>query len=164
MDVATPMRPAPRERLDPRARTVRRLHVLIGWAVALVVGTAIAVLLGWRDAGPVLVALPVVLALLGGAAALLILPELLVRHWRYELSEQEIDLQRGIVTVTRTLIPMARIQHVDTRRGVIQRRFGLATVVRYTAAGASEIPDLAEATAGGLRDRIATLANTADDL
>jgi membrane protein YdbS with pleckstrin-like domain len=164
MDVVAPIRPAPRERLDPRARTVRRLHVLIGWAVALLVAAAISVLLRWRDTAPIVVALPVVLVLLGGAAALLTLPGLLVRHWRYQLNEQEIDLQRGIFTVTRTLIPMARIQHVDTRRGLIQRRYGLATVVLYTAAGSSEIPDLAEATAAGLRDRIAALANTADDL
>ena len=49
-----------------------------------------------------------------------------------EVRDGEVDLQRGVLVRTRTLIPMARIQHVDTRRGPLERRFGLATVVLYT--------------------------------
>lgn len=91
-------------------------------------------------------------------------PDLLWRSWRYEIGEDEVDLQRGWWTTTRTLIPMSRIQHVDTRRGPLQRRFGLASVVLYTAAGASEIPALADDVAAAARDRIAGLANVYDDL
>ena len=90
--------------------------------------------------------------------------ELLWRHWRYEIGEVEVDLQHGWLTITRTLIPMTRIQHVDTRRGPLQRRFGLASVILYTAAGASEIPALADAVADAARDRIAALANVQEDL
>ena len=73
-------------------------------------------------------------------------------------------MQRGLVRVTRTLVPMARVQHVDTRRGPLQRRFGLSTVVFYTAAGPNEIPQLATATAAEVRDRIAELTREADEL
>ena len=41
---------------------------------------------------------------------------------------------------------------------------GLATVVFHTAAGANEIPALTVEVAGQVRDRIATLARTADEL
>ena len=93
-----------------------------------------------------------------------LLPTLLWRRWRYEIRPLEIDLQRGLVQVTRTLVPMARVQHVDTRRGPLQRRLGLATVVFYTAAGPNEIPQLARKTAAEVRDRIAELTQTADEL
>jgi membrane protein YdbS with pleckstrin-like domain len=54
---------------------------------------------------------------------------------------------------------MAQIQHVDSRRGPLERRFGLATVILYTAAGANEIPALDDAVAGDVQGRIARLAN-----
>ena len=93
-----------------------------------------------------------------------VLPPLLWRRWRYEIRPLEVDLQRGLVRVTRTLVPMARVQHVDTRRGPLQRRLGLSTVVFYTAAGPNEIPQLATGTAAEVRDRIAELTREADEL
>ena len=59
---------------------------------------------------------------------------------------------------------MARIQHVDTTRSPLQRRYGLASVILYTAAGANEIPALADPVAESVRFRIAALANTRDDV
>jgi membrane protein YdbS with pleckstrin-like domain len=91
-------------------------------------------------------------------------PVLLWRRWRYEIRDREVDLMRGFVSVTRTLVPMARVQHVDTRQGPLQRRYGLSTVVFYTAAGANEIPQLATATAAEVRDRIAELTQEADEV
>ncbi|MBD0355120.1 MAG: PH domain-containing protein, partial [Rubrobacteraceae bacterium] len=86
------------------------------------------------------------------------------RRWRYEIREDEVDLQRGIVWVSRTLVPLARIQHVDTQSGPLQRRFGLATVVFYTAAGANQIPELSAPVAAEVRDRIAELTREQDEL
>lgn len=86
------------------------------------------------------------------------------KYWRYEIREDEVDLQHGFVMQKRQLIPMSRIQHVDTRRGPLQQRFGLSSVVFYTAAGAMEIPALSQEVAAGVRDRIADLAKVHDDL
>jgi membrane protein YdbS with pleckstrin-like domain len=164
VDLGAVGRTAPRETLDPRTRTVWRLSGLVSSAVVLVIaGGASALVLRW-DGPPALTVLAVVAALLWLLVAVGIAPELEFRHWRYELGDEEIDLQHGMLTITRTLIPMARIQHVDTRRGLLQRRFGLASLVMYTAAGASSIPGLAAETADHLRDRIAALARTRDDL
>ena len=103
------------------------------------------------------------------AAALLVLmvvvaPTLRWQRWRYEIREDEVDLQRGILWIARTLVPLARIQHVDTRSGPLQRRFGLATVVFYTAAGANQIPELYAPVAATVRDRIAELTRFQDEL
>ena len=158
-------RPAPRERLDPRARTLWRLSgALQAVPLVLVVGVGVGALVWFDVVSPPVAVVPAIvgLGLVGVGVALV--PDLIWRHWRYEIGEAEVDLQHGWLTVTRTLVPMARIQHVDTRRGPLQRRFGLASVVFYTAAGASEIPALADHVADATRDRIAVLANTRDDL
>ena len=93
-----------------------------------------------------------------------IVPRIRLARFRYEVREDEIDLLRGVFVVTRTLVPMARVQHVDTRRGPLSRLFGLAAVVFHTAAGANEIPALRTADAASIRDRIAELAKTPEVL
>jgi membrane protein YdbS with pleckstrin-like domain len=93
-----------------------------------------------------------------------VVPDLRWRRWRYEIRPDEVDLQRGIVWVSRTLVPLARNQHVDTRQGPLQRRFGLATVVFYTAAGPNQIPELSAPVAALARDRIAELTREQDEL
>ncbi len=164
MNGAASIPAAPRDALDPRVRTVWRLTALL-WGGAILAVAILAAILAVRWGVPLLVpALVVALLLLAVAVAALIAPGIDYRHWRYELRDEEIDLQHGIVTITRTVIPMARVQHVDTRRGPLDRQFGLAGLVIYTAAGSSTIPGLAEETAGHLRNRIAALANTRDDL
>ena len=64
--------------------------------------------------------------------------------------------------MTRTLVPMLRVQHVDTRRGLLEQWLGLATVVFHTAAGANKIPALGRR-GRRVRDRIAELARHVDD-
>ena len=121
-------------------------------------------LFGWADATPYLAVLPAVAALALAVLFVFVLPPLVWRRWRYEIRPLEVDVQRGLVWVTRTLVPMTRLQHVDTRRGPLQRRLGLSTVVFYTAAGPNEIPQLAQDTASEVRDRIAELTRGADEL
>jgi len=104
--------------------------------------------------------IPAVIVLLYGTLEIGVLPELLWKHWRYEVSEEEVDLQRGIWLIKRTLIPLARVQHVDTRQGLIMRRYGLASVAISTAAGVHEIPALSVEVADELRDKISRLART----
>jgi membrane protein YdbS with pleckstrin-like domain len=155
----------PAERLDPRAKTLWRLTGALG-ALPLLVGGAFASWVLLRVADVPL--LPGILPLLGAfvlfAALASVVPDLRWRRWRYEIRDDEVDLQRGILWVGRTLVPLARIQHVDTRSGPLQRRFGLATVVFYTAAGANSIPELSAPVAAEARDRIAELTREQDEL
>ena len=159
------MKNEPEKRLDPRAKLLWRLTGALQSAPILAGGAfGSYVLLSWRDTPLYLAVLPLLGALALAILLVFVLPPLLWRRWRYEIRPLEVDLQRGLVRVTRTLVPMARVQHVDTRRGPLQRRLGLSTVVFYTAAGPNEIPQLAEKTAAEVRDRIAELTRTADEL
>lgn len=87
-----------------------------------------------------------------------LIPKLRYRRWRYEIYEQEIYIQHGILIRTRTVIPMIRVQHVDTKQGPVLKMYKLATVSISTAATTHEIPALYEADASSLRDRISDLA------
>lgn len=92
-----------------------------------------------------------------------LIPKLRYRRWRYEIFEQEIYIQHGILIVTRTIIPMIRVQHVDTEQGPILKMYKLATVSISTAATTHQIPALNEDDASSLRDRISTLAMVDED-
>ena len=92
-----------------------------------------------------------------------LIPKLRYRRWRYEIFEQEIYIQHGILIVTSTIIPMIRVQHVDTKQGPILKKYRLATVSISTAATTHEIPALEEEDASHIRDRISTLARVDED-
>jgi membrane protein YdbS with pleckstrin-like domain len=149
--------PEPGRRLSPQALWVWVANWVAGCVVALVVGRMLAGELpdGWD---PVLWALPLAALVLAA-----FVPALRWRRWRWEVREREIDLQRGVLRVRRTLIPMMRVQHVETTRGVLEQALGLATVAIHTAAGSQTIPMLAVGDAAALRARIADLARTDEE-
>jgi membrane protein YdbS with pleckstrin-like domain len=155
----------PAERLDPRAKTLWRITGTLGALPLLAVGAFVSSsLLRVVEAPLLLGVLPFLAALVLFVALAGVVPGLRWRRWRYEIRAEEVDLQRGIFWVSRTLVPLARIQHVDTQSGPLQRRFGLATVVFYTAAGANQIPELSAPVAAGVRDRISELTREQDEL
>ncbi len=90
-------------------------------------------------------------------------PKIKWTRWRYEVRETEIELQYGLFIVRRTLIPMVRVQHVDTSQGPILRKYNLAGITISTAATDHEIPALVMEEADDLRSRISNLARVADD-
>ncbi|WP_047985424.1 PH domain-containing protein [Ornithinibacillus californiensis] len=92
-----------------------------------------------------------------------LIPKLRWRRWRYEVFEQEIYIQHGILVVSRTLIPMIRVQHVETKQGPILKKYDLASVSISTAATTHEIPALSNEIASELRDKISTLAKVDED-
>ena len=105
----------------------------------------------------------VVLTLADAVFSIFFKPDITWRTWRYEVSEHAIDLLHGVFIKTRTLIPMVRVQHVDTEQGPLLRHFGLSTVSISTAAGTHEIPALADEVAAVLRDHISELARVVDE-
>jgi uncharacterized protein len=147
--------PEPTRTLSREARWVWRGEQLVGWGVAAVVCLVVA---GQLDGAPALV-LRIVPALCLLAFVVLV-PSLRWRNWRWEVRPEAIDIRHGTFTIRRTLVPMLRVQHVDTTRGVVEQSLDLATVVVHTAAGSHRIPLLSVKDAAEVRDRIADLART----
>jgi membrane protein YdbS with pleckstrin-like domain len=159
-------RPEPNRRLAPAARVIWTLELLGGGVVALVVAVIAGRILRHHTDDDALhtlgSALPWV-ALIGGILAAAIVPTLRMRRWRWRLDDDELDLRHGVVTEIRTIVPVARIQHVDVRRTFWGQLFSVADVVVHTAAGTTEIPALEEVVAAVIRDRLAGLIRTPDD-
>ncbi|WP_426962106.1 PH domain-containing protein [Haloparvum alkalitolerans] len=145
-------------RLHPRIRVVWLLRAAV---LAAVVG---GILFGLDRVLPLPVAVPgwapalvagVVFLVVGGHALLR------YRYWRFELREDAIYLERGVFTRVRTVVPFVRIQHVDSRRGPLERVVGLASCVVYSAGsrGADvRIPGLPPDGADDLREDLKRLA------
>jgi len=92
-----------------------------------------------------------------------LLPPLRWKYWRYSIDQDEIDLLRGFLVRTETLIPLSRVQHVDTRQGPILRWYGLSSVTISTAATTHEIPCLDHVIADRVRKEISTYARLAEE-
>lgn len=105
----------------------------------------------------------VILAFLLWLLGIIYFPYLRWKRWRYSVDMHEIDLKRGIFVIQRTLIPLSRVQHVDTRQGPVMRWYKLASVTISTAATTHEIPALDEETADKVRDTISKFARLAEE-
>jgi uncharacterized protein len=95
--------------------------------------------------------------------SIVLFPYLSWKNWRYAVDEKEIDLKRGVIVKSRTLIPLSRVQHVDTRQGPLLRWYNLASVTISTAATTHEIPALDAQIADRVRNQISTYARLAEE-
>ena len=75
----------------------------------------------------------------------------------------EIDIQSGIFVIKRTLIPMNRVQHVETKQGPLLRKYELASVEISTAATMHVIPALDLTEADELRHYISKMASVEEE-
>lgn len=99
--------------------------------------------------------------LLGGCIGLLaiavITPGLAYARWRFGFQGDLLLMRYGILFVEERAVPVRRMQHCDLVRGPVERLFGLATLVVFTAGNegsAFRVPGLSVQRAMELRDRI----------
>lgn len=151
--------PDPVNRLPAAARTLWRLRAAGSTIVAAVITITLA-----SEAGDGWMTAALAFTVFSAVVWVGVAPELRHRRWRYEVREEEIDIRHGTFTITRTIVPMRRVQHVETSRGLLEQALDLATVTFHTAAGSTEIPALEAAAAERVRTQIAQLARTLDDL
>ena len=158
------MRELPAHQLNPKIKSVWRISDAI-WItlVALCCAAPFALIAALEPARWAFVVLLVELVLFAVLYAVFLLLLLPIRYarWRYELSDDYLDIAKGIVWRKRYIVPFIRVQNTDTRQGPILRAFGLASVTVSTAAGEHEIPGLNAEEADQLRDRAAELARIA---
>jgi membrane protein YdbS with pleckstrin-like domain len=170
------MRALPSRKLNKRITRVWRLsatvNVLIWSLVVLVpVGAIWAALSGTRSpsdraAAEILGFIAVILLVLAALSFIvfvIIVPKIRWMQWSFEVYDEEIDIHKGIFWRKRIIIPLIRVQNVDTRQGPVMRANGLASFTVATAAGEHEIPGLEVAEADALRDHVAVLARIAQE-
>ena len=158
------MKEMPANQLDPRVKAVWRINDAI-WItiIGLCVGLCIVMPLTFAlpDLAGMFLAVFGVCMLVIYIVWLVVLPPIRYVRWRYEVSEDYLDIAKGIVWRKRYTIPFIRVQNTDTRQGPILRAFKLASVTVATAAKEHVIPGLDFEVAEQLRDRAAELARLA---
>ncbi|WP_100330089.1 PH domain-containing protein [Bacillus xiapuensis] len=151
----------PKKRISEQALTVWKIYGIISTVLAWLVLAGLGVF-GYYQEWPFWVAAPlIILGLLTAFLFIYLMPKLRWKRWRYEVREQEIELQHGVFIIRRTLIPMIRVQHVDTEQGPILKRYGLSEIKISTAATVHEIPAVEMAEAEEMRQVISALARMA---
>jgi membrane protein YdbS with pleckstrin-like domain len=151
------------KKLAPSIIVVWRWGSAIGYAFLFGIPIAYYAIFGWQDVHYWLLFAVSLLSLSLWSFAVFLLPPIIWKRWRYSINQNEIDLLRGVFVRTETLIPLSRVQHVDTRQGPLLRWFNLSSVTISTAATTHEIPGLDEIIADRVRREISTYARLAEE-
>lgn len=86
-----------------------------------------------------------------------VVPPIRYRTYFYAIRQQDLLIQEGVFIISQTVIPLSRVQNVETEQGPLLRKHGLTAVSITTAADTHGIPALNEAEAVSLRDQISEL-------
>ncbi|MCD9125278.1 PH domain-containing protein [Luteimonas sp. C4P040a] len=164
-----PAAPAPQVETDVwqplplRARTLATIATLIGTLIPLAIALGVGLIAADRQ--------PLSFAIAG--ALLLVIPAWTVwiarRRWlrtRWRLDDDGFGVRRGHMWRSDTRVPGNRVQHLDVRRGPLERAFGLATLIVHTAGtrnSALSLSGLDFEEAERLRDTLAARAARDDD-
>lgn len=145
--------------VEPGYRHVLRVRLLLLWlplVIAELVFSGVVLenelvadspLYGPASLAPLLIAL----------IAVIIAPQRIYRRLRYGLTDRLLQVVRGWLFHTDTIVPFVRVQHLDVTRGPLDKMFGTATLVVHTAGTRNSIvtvPGLAPERAAEIRDII----------
>lgn len=93
------------------------------------------------------------------AAAFLIIRVPLRRYQArgYRLAEERLQVVRGVIFRSDTVVPFGRVQHIDVHQGPIERHYGIATLTVHTAGthnASVHLPGLGHEDALAMREEI----------
>ncbi|SFB78431.1 hypothetical protein SAMN04487968_101500 [Nocardioides terrae] len=158
----------PSQRVSPKATTYWRVQAAFGaiaaWAIAI--GLVVTVLLvpsGWWS--PLLWLAAVVLVVVP-LPALTVAPRIRYDVHRWEVTDIAVHVRYGWISRTDEIVPLSRVQTVDSAQGPLMRVFGLRTVKVQTASryGIVSIACLDDAVAQQVVSRlVAITAATPED-
>jgi hypothetical protein len=139
--------------VEPAYKNLLRIRLAMVW-VPLSVAAAI---LDQAISETVFYGLASTLVPLIGLSAVIVAPQRVYRHLGYRLTDRLLQVVRGWVFHTDTIVPFVRVQHIDVVRGPVEKLLGVATLVVHTAGTHNSIvtvPGLAPETAEEIRDVI----------
>lgn len=153
--------PEPTQKISPKAITVWRIRDAFSKGITLLILGAIlfaTYFFHWYEWIALILYIIIAYTLLKGLYQLTIKPVYLQRTWRYEINADFIQIKSGFLYRQHIIVPMSRVEYVNTDQGPLLRRFGLASITIGTIASSHEIPALPVGEAEQLRGKIAHLA------
>ena len=140
--------------VEPGYKNVLRVRVAAaGLVIAGLALVADRLLLAPAGFGGLLMGVAILKVLL----LVVVAPKRIYRRLRYGVGEQILRVVRGWLFHTDTVVPLARVQHLDVVRGPLDKMFGTASLVIHTAGTHNSIvtvPGLAPQRAAEMRDII----------
>ncbi len=140
-------------------RIIGIIECLITWIITITV-LVLTIIFNWPYW---IIGILAVIALVQPYFWIYLFPLMKWKQWRYEVRETEIEIQRGLFVIKRTLVPMVRVQHVETNQGPFLRKYQLASVEVSTAATVHTIPALDIGEANELRQYISKMASVEEE-
>ena len=124
------------EKLNPNARWLFRVQSFFGFLFLLIfltfwVGGFLGFFFGFLG---VFISLLLILVLVVPLTE--VYARLAYNNWKYELTDDGLKIEKGIIWKKYTTIPYERIQNVDMQRGIIARIFGFSSINVQTAGAA----------------------------
>lgn len=153
--------PEPSQKISPKAITVWRISSFLSNSITLIILIIILFFknyFDWYSWIGIFVYIVIGYVLLRNIYKLTIYPIYLQRTWRYEIDENHIQIKHGFLHKHHTIVPMTRVEYVNTNQGPLLRKFGLSSITIGTIASSHEIPAISEEEAKGVRNKIVHLA------
>lgn len=140
--------------VEPGYRNVLRIRLAIFWLIPII-AAAVVRFAALREQSLGLL-LPTAIAVIA-IAVIAIAPQRIYRRLRYRLDPRLLQVVRGWLFHTDTIVPLVRVQHLDVVRGPLDKMFGTASLVVHTAGTLNSLvtlPGLAPERAIEIRDII----------
>ena len=145
---------APIQPVEPAYAHVLRLGAAIFWLPVLI-GSLILDRLVLHEL-PIAGLAPVLVGLIA-FSAILVAPERVYRRLGYSVDGELLRVVRGWLFHTDTIVPFVRVQHIDVKRGPLDKMFGTASLVVHTAGTHNSLvslPGLSPERAADIREAI----------
>lgn len=148
-------------RLNPKAR----VSMYIGNIIAAVIWLAIAYIAwGFIDGMSESFRDLLSMGLLALTAVIIVYlavgPIVYYARYRYIITDDAIDIRKGIVILRHIVVPIERVHQVEVVRGPINNLFGLADLQVTTAGGQAEIEYLDNDVADSIADDLNRIVNS----
>ena len=144
--------------LDPRSKKAMYIKNAIA-VIVLAVADAVLFAFGGRAGIEPAVIWCVTAAVIALILMLLVWPQIFYRHYRYIVDGEKVDVRRGVLFITRTVVPIERVHQVEVTRGPISNALGLADVTVTTAGGSAKIEYLEQDVADSIAEHLREVVN-----
>ena len=128
--------------LDEKSIKVMRINALITGIIVLAICSFAAFVL-WQNMTDLLA--HIIIAVILGLVIIIVLLDILlfpcIRYQRYKylVTDEKIEVKKGLFLITRSIILVKRVQKIEISSGPIDRKYNLANVNIFTAAGMVDI-------------------------
>lgn len=79
------------------------------------------------------------IVLVAGLIISFVYPQFKYKYFTFEVKDNELIINRGILTRIKTLMPYSKLQHIDLRQSIFDRMYNLAKLTLYTAGTYSNV-------------------------